>query len=120
MTPHGAGVSSRITGGMGFGLNGLRGLGDYATDANGNVITDASGNPVASNDYSAIADLFTRGLALLNSQQVFQLNLERAANGLPPVNVASPQINLGVAGINSSTLLLIGAGLLALLLVKRR
>lgn len=118
-TPPGSAVSARISGGMGFGLNGLAALGDYATDASGNVIYDQSGNPVSTTDYGAIADLFTKGLALLNSQQVFQLNLQRAQAGLQPVTVPSPQINLGIAGISSSTLLLIGAGLFAVLLLKR-
>lgn len=117
LTPRWSGPSADVRGGMGFGLHGL---GDYAKDASGDLILDSSGNPVSTSDTSTISDLVTKGLALLNSQQVFQLNLQRAQQGLGPINVPSPQINLGIAGINSSTLLLIGAGLLGVLLLKRR
>lgn len=98
----------------------LHGLGSVALDANGQPIIDpATGGPVDSTDSGTIADLVTKGLAILNSQQVFQLNLERAQRGLQPLNIPQPQVNLGIAGVNASTLLLIGGGLLALLLIKK-
>lgn len=132
LTPPGVGISAKLRGGMGFGLGGhfvnrgmhralagLGALGDYATDANGNVIYDANGNPVQSTDYASIAGAVQAGLAVLNSQQVFQLNLQRAQQGLQPISVPSPTVGLNIAGINSSTLLLIGGGLVLLMLAKR-
>ena len=46
-------------------------LGDIALDANGNAIIDpATGQPVQASDVSTIGDMITKGMALLNSQQV--------------------------------------------------
>ncbi|MHB8674558.1 MAG: hypothetical protein ACYDAK_12900 [Candidatus Limnocylindrales bacterium] len=112
-----------VANGMGFGmkgLGGLRGLGDsggYATDANGNIIYDANGNPVASTDYSGIGQALVAGLAVLNSQQVFQLNLQRAQQGLPPVTLPG---TTSLVNTSTNTLMLVGAGLVALLLLLRR
>ena len=106
-----------LTNGTSFGLHGLASLGDYALDANGNPILDANGNPVASTDYSAIGQAFVAGLAVLNSQQVFQLNLQRANQGLPPVTLPG---TTSLVNTSTNSLMLMGAGLLALMLFLKR
>lgn len=100
------------------------GLGAFALDANGNVVRDESGNPVEATDYSAIGDLVTKGIALLNAQQVFQLNLSRLQQGLQPIptQYAAPTLNLGVSGVNTQMLLFgaLAIGALAMFAGKRR
>lgn len=113
--------SARLRNGMRFGVGGLRGLasaGEYALDANGNIMIDpTSGVPIQSTDITSISDMLTKGLALLNSQQVFQLNLSRAQAGLQPINVPAPVVGLNIGGLSAPMLLL---GLGALLLLMRR
>ncbi len=103
LTPAWIGNSARIHGGMGFGLGGLGDTLDPST--------------------MSIADIsaaIQQGLMVLNSQQVFQLNLDRLQNGQAPIptQFAAPAFNIGLAGISNTTLLL-GAGLLLLLLLRR-
>lgn len=76
---------------------GLAGLGDL----------DIAGLSVAE-----IADLVQKGLVAFNSQQVFQMNLDRAAAGLAPipVSLAAPTVNLG---LNADTQRLVVYGALA-------
>jgi hypothetical protein len=115
--PPSAGVSAKIRGGMGFGLGGL---GATTTDVYGNPIIDPStGSPTS--DVSVIGDLIQRGITALNSEQVFQLNLSRLQQGLPPISpsLAAPTINVGLAGIPNQVLLA-GAALLAFLIFTKR
>jgi hypothetical protein len=114
--PPSAGVSARIRGGMGFGLGGL----GATTDAFGNPIIDPStGAPTS--DVSVIGDLIQKGITALNAEQVFQLNLSRLQQGLPPIptSLAAPTVNVGLAGV-SNQVLLAGAALLAFLLLTKR
>ena len=123
LTPPYIGRSARINGGMGFGLGAMGGTIAFQTDASGNSVMDANGNPIAADgsDWSTIADLVQKGMAVLNSQQVFQLNLDRAQRGLAPINVPAPQVGLSIAGLNSQSIpfLILGALALVLLIGKR-
>jgi hypothetical protein len=112
--------SARVRGGRGFNLSGLGALGVYAVDKNGNTIYDESGAPVEASDYAGIGDLITKGLAILNSQQVFQLNLDRLQRGLAPIptQYAAPTLNVGMAGV-STPMLLLGAALLLYFVARK-
>jgi len=111
------------------GFNGwpkMRGLGGLF-QSNPNV--DIYGNPIIdpatgaqTTDSTVIGDLVTRGVALLNAQQVFQLNLDRLSKGLPPIptQYAAPTLNLGVAGISPQMLMLAAAAVVLLVVLKKR
>lgn len=93
----------------------------FATDASGNIIIDQNGNPVQESDTGTIADLVTKGLAILNSQQVFQLNLDRLQRGLQPIppQYAAPTINFGLAGVSTQAVMIGAAALLAFAFMKK-
>jgi len=111
--------SALLRGGMGFNLAGLRGLGDvtYATDANGNVIYDSSGNPVAATDWASIGAAVTAGLAVLNSEQVTQLNIQRAQSGLAPITVAG---TTSLLNTSTTTMMMMAGAALVLIMAMRR
>lgn len=119
LTPPWIGNSAAIRGGMGFGLGSVFGV-DFTTNADGSPILDAYGNQVT--DASVIADMVTKGLAILNSQQVFQLNLDRLQKGLQPIptSYAAPTMNFGLAGVSMPMLLIGGALLLYLIASKKK
>lgn len=77
---------------------GLQGLGDI---------------DVTSMNLDDITNLVRQGLVVFNSQRVFDMNLERAALGLPPipVSLAAPTVNVG---LNADTQKLVLYGALAL------
>lgn len=58
----------------------------------------------------------------LNSQQLFQLNLQRAEQGLPPLNPAmyAPSMNFGMTPETRQLVMFGAIGLIAVLLLKRR
>lgn len=118
--------SARLANGMGFG-----GMGSFpwyqTNDANaaaaqidsGAVIDPQTGGPVTNLD--SIVSMVQKGIIALNAQQVFQLNLDRLQQGLPPIptQYAAPTVNVGLAGV-SPTMLLAGAALLIYLLLRKR
>lgn len=61
-------------------------------------------------------------LTSLNAEALFLLNLDRARQGLPPIDVrnAAPRVNFGVTPEVQNMLLLGAAGLGLLFLLKRR
>lgn len=119
LTPPMVGQSARIRGGMGFGLGSIFGV-DFTVNADGSPILDPV-TGVQVTDASVIADMVTKGLAVLNAQQVFQLNLDRLQKGLQPIPTqhAAPTLNFGLAGV-STPMLLIGAALLLYLIASKK
>ena len=106
--------SARLSNGVGFGA-----LGDNsATIDQGSVIDPVTGLPVSNLD--SIFSMIQKGIVALNAQQVFQLNLDRLQQGLPPIptQYASPTVNVGLAGI-STPMLLLGAALLVYLIARK-
>lgn len=61
-------------------------------------------------------------VAGLNSQQLFQLNLQRAQQGLPPLStqVYAPAVNIGMSPEMQKMVMIGGLALLAVLLLKKR
>lgn len=108
--------SARLANGMGFG-----GMGDASSTLidQGAVIDPTTGSPVFNVD--SIVSMIQKGIVALNAQQVFQINLDRLQQGLPPIptQYAAPTVNVGVAGI-SNTMLLAGAALLLILLFRKK
>lgn len=100
----------------------LGAFGAVALDANGQPILDENGQPVQSTDWGALADLAAKGMALLNSQQVFQINLDRLQKGLAPIptQYAAPTLNLGIGGVNTQMLLFGALAVAALMFVGKR
>lgn len=101
-------------------MPGLAGLGDVVDPYNPAAIVDPT-TGTSTTDFGSIIDLLQKGMVALNSQQVFQLNLDRLQKGLAPIptQYASPTMNLGLAGV-SSTMILAGLALLAFALLKKR
>ena len=117
ITPAAAGWSARLSNGVGFGR-----LGDASTTelvAGGGVVDPSTGMPTF--DLASIGDLVQKGIVAFNAQQVFQLNLDRLQKGLPaiPTQYASPTVNVGLAGI-SPTMLILAAGVLLFLLTRKK
>jgi hypothetical protein len=105
-------------------LRGLSSVGQSVFDiedweAGGNVIpypnVYADTPAVASHDpwYAQFVDLAKQALTLQQMRELQRLNLERARQGLPPIDTSryAPQVNVGVAP-DTQRLLLIGGGLL--------
>ena len=117
ITPPWAGWSARLSNGVGFG-----GLGDAAANTElvaGGVVDPTTGAPTF--DLATIGDLVQKGIVAFNAQQVFQLNLDRLQKGLAPIptQYASPTVNVGLAGI-SPTMLILAAGVLLYLLTRKK
>lgn len=57
-----------------------------------------------------------------NSQRVFDLNLERAEKGLPPIatNLAAPTVNVGLNAQTQQTLMIAALAIGALFLLGRK
>jgi hypothetical protein len=108
LTPPQVGISARIRGGMGFGLHGMG-------DAN-----PVTGLDPATMSLTDITTAIQQGLMVVNSQEVFNINLQRLQAGLAPIptQFAAPTFNVGLAGV-STPMLLLGAGLLIFLLMRR-
>jgi hypothetical protein len=114
-----SGRSASLANGVGFGrLGDVAADGSYIDPGTGGITDPTTGSTTTNLD--TIIGLVKQGIVALNSQEVFQLNLDRLKAGLPPIptQYAAPTVNLGVAGI-SPTMLLGGAALLALLLIRR-
>lgn len=67
---------------------------------------------------STIKDIVTQ----YNQQKILDANIERARQGLPPINTASiaPTYNVGLSPETQQLLMFGGIALLAILLLKRR
>lgn len=72
-------------------------------------------DPNAPTDWSTIA-------TGVNTSLLYLTNLARQAQGLPPLTAAqvAPQVNVGLSADTKNTVLLIGAGILAVFLFARR
>jgi hypothetical protein len=119
-------------------ISGLAGLGqdsygvdDYATpEAQAIIAADAaSGADVSAPWYQSLVQLGTQALTAYtqfrSTDQLMQLNVERAKHGLPPIDVTAygPQVGVGIAPQTQQflTYALVGAGaLIALLALKKR
>jgi hypothetical protein len=68
---------------------------------------------------SSVTGLFDKIFGAYNAQQTIDLNKQRLAAGLPPVNSSAlaPTVNFG---LSSNTMLLFGAVALFLLMAKKR
>lgn len=111
LTPQWVENSAALNNGMRFGVNGLRGLGsDWS---------EGDYNPSGWN-IDSVATMVQKGMTMWNAQKVFDINLDRIQAGLAPIptQYAAPTMNLGIAGV-SSNMLLIGAGILAFLLLRK-
>lgn len=71
---------------------------------------------------SMTMDNVSQGMTALNSEAVFLINLQRAREGLPPLNVAasSPTVNVAMSPETRNMLLVGAAGLLGVLLLAKR
>lgn len=69
---------------------------------------------------STVKELAPTAQLLYNSQRVFDTNLDRAARGLPPINpsLAAPTVNFGLDANTQRLLLIAGAVLLGVVLLK--
>lgn len=63
-------------------------------------------------------DNLTQGAQAYQAWEIAQLNIDRAKQGLPPINAAaySPQVNVG---LSTQTMWLIGLGIAAAVLLRR-
>jgi hypothetical protein len=79
----------------------------------------AGGSASGSQMTASIGNFLDKIFGAYNAQQAIDLNKQRLAAGLPPVtpSALAPQVNFG---LSSNTLLLLGAGLGAYLLMKKR
>jgi hypothetical protein len=108
LNPPAVGMSARLRGGMGFGLGGL---GDT------NPVTGLDPSTMSLTD---ITSAIQQGMMVINSQEVFNINLQRLQAGLPPIptQFAAPTLNIGLAGV-STPMLLIGAAVLLFVLMRK-
>lgn len=102
--------TSMNAGAIPFHRGGMRGLAD-ASDGTG---IDSSFLTTVTGD---LKDLVTA----YNQQQILNANIERAKQGLPPINTASiaPTYNVGLSPDIKNMLLFGGLALLAILFLKR-
>lgn len=113
----------------------MSGLGNPIYDANGNVIGDDGSSTATASSGSpgwltplvtGITSFFTGKQQLDTINQVNQINIQRAAAGLPPISVpiAGPQVNVGVSSDVQNLLIYGGLGIGAIWLLtsfmKRR
>lgn len=107
LTPDYVAQSAALNNGMRFGVNGLGALGEEWDN-------------VSNWNMDSVATMVQKGLTVWNAQKVFDMNLDRLERGLAPIptQYASPTVNFGIAGV-STNMLLIGAGILAFLLLRK-
>lgn len=96
---------------------GMHGLGAAVYDEYGNVVEGPS-------VFDNLPKWLQQVQTAVNSQRIFNENMERAERGLPPLNTSqySPTVNVGL-GVSAETqkMLLIGAAaLVAVLILSKR
>jgi hypothetical protein len=94
-------------------------------DAMNGYIDDGinDGTTSGTDPLGGFGDVFKSLIVAWNQQQLINVNIQRAAKGLPPISGASiaPQYNVGVAPETMNTLLMVGAvGLGVYFISKRR
>lgn len=68
------------------------------------------------------ADLIGVGVTAYNQQQLLEVNVERAKQGLPPISASeiAPTVNVGISPEIKQLLIMGGVGLLLLFLLTRK
>ena len=100
-----------------FAARGLGKVGAYP-------VYDSESGDVLNGDtwLSSLPQIVTTAQTAWNAQRVFDINLDRAQRGLAPLNpsLTAPTVNVGLSAGTQSTLLLIGAALLAVMLLRKK
>ena len=98
---------------------GLMGVGQFDTTSLDPAVAVDPTAPTSGDLSSTVQNILTG----LNAEALYAMNLQRAAEGKPPLSAAqySPQVNVGVAPATRNTVLVVAAlGLGAVFLLSRK
>ena len=87
----------------------------------GELSGEVGAGPNSPGDMPAVGNIFTSLIAAYNQQKLIDLNIQRAAQGLPPISSASiaPTVNVGLSPETMHAVLLGGAAILGFMLIRR-
>ena len=79
-------------------------------------------SPTSIDWLSKAPQIITTAQTAINAQRVFDINLDRAAKGLAPLptSLSAPTVNFGLSAETQRLVLLAGAALLVVMLLKKR